>query len=271
MYNVALKLAYLGTKFHGFQRQPDLRTVEGELIKALIAAGVVKSLEESNYTIAGRTDRGVHALGNVVVFRTDKKIIINHINDFLPKDIRILGSTGIPLGFKPRYAHRRHYRYVIHTDRWEEDWDLEKMQEAARLMEGTHNFRNFSKRNERNPIRTVDRVRITKKNGHYLVDVFGESFLWNMVRKMVSVLLSIGRSEIDVKDVKNFLDPKYKVIIAPKNPEGLILMDVYYQGVKFQMDAYARERFITTLKEECRNHQRLLVTGEEMIRALHDH
>jgi len=271
MYHVALKLAYLGTKFHGFQRQPDLRTVEGELIKGLKAAGIIKDLEKSNYSIAGRTDRGVHALGNVVAFRTDKKIIINHINNFLPKDIKILGSTGIPLGFKPRYAHRRHYRYVIQEDRWDEDWDLEKMQEAARFMEGTHNFRNFSKRNERNPIRTVELVRITKRNGNYLVDVFGMSFLWSMVRKMVSVILSAGKSETDVKDVKNFFDPKCKVLIAPVFADGLILMDVCYQGVKFQMDAYANERFITTLKEECYNHQRLLATSKEMITALYDH
>jgi tRNA pseudouridine38-40 synthase len=269
MFNIALKLAYLGTGFHGFQRQPDLRTVEGELIKALEAAGVVNNLEQSNYSIAGRTDRGVHALGNVVAFRTDKKIIINHINDFLPKDIRILGSSNIPLGFKPRFAHRRHYRYVVCRE-WEEEWDMGNMQEAALVMEGTHNFLNFSKRNERNSIRRVDRVRITQRNRHYLVDVVGESFLWNMVRKMVSVLLSTGKSEIDAKDVKNFLDPKYNAAIVPISPDGLILMEVCYQGVKFQEDAYARERFTMTLMEECRSHQRMLVTGEEMIRALYD-
>lgn len=271
MYNVALKLAYLGTDFHGFQRQPGLRTVEGELIKALESAEVVKNLEQSNYSIAGRTDKGVHALGNVVIFRTNKKIIINQINDFLPQDIRILGNTGIPLGFKPRYAHKRYYRYVIHRDRWEKDWNMDKMRDAARVMEGTHNYRNFSKRNERNPIRRIDRVRITERNEYCLVDVIGESFLWNMVRKMVSVILSIGKSEIDLKDVKNFLDPKYKALITPISPEGLILMDVCYHGVKFQMNDYAREHFIKHLKEECRNHQRLLDTGEEMIRALYNH
>jgi tRNA pseudouridine38-40 synthase len=270
MLNVALKLAYLGTGFHGFQRQPDLRTVEGELIKALESAGVVDNLKQSNYSIASRTDRGVHALGNVVAFRTDKKITINHINDFLPKDIRILGISSIPLGFRPRFAHRRHYRYVVCRDQWEEECDMEKMQEAALVMEGTHNFLNFSKRNERNPLRRVERVRITQRNCHYLVDVLGESFLWNMVRKMVSVLLSTGKSEIDLKDVKNFLNPKCKVAIAPISPEGLILMEVCYQGVKFQEDAYARERFTMTLMEECRSHQRMLVTAEEMIRALYD-
>jgi tRNA pseudouridine38-40 synthase len=271
MLNVALKLAYLGTGFHGFQRQPDLRTVEGELIKALEAAGVVNDFEQSNYSIAGRTDRGVHALGNVIAFRTDKKITINHINDFLPKDIRILGNSRIPLGFKPRFAHRRHYRYVAYRDQWEEEWDIKKMQEAALAMEGTHNFLNFSKRNERNPIRRVDQVRITQRNRHYLVDVVGESFLWNMVRKMVSVLISIAKSEIDVKDVKNFLNPQYKATITPATAEGLILMEVCYQGIKFQEDAYARKRFIMTLIEECRSHQRMLVAGEEMIKALYEH
>ncbi|MBI4814188.1 MAG: tRNA pseudouridine(38-40) synthase TruA [Methanobacterium sp.] len=244
MIRVALKVAYLGTDFYGFQRQPNLRTVEGELIIALEESGVITNLGQSNYSIAGRTDRGVHALGNVVSFCTDKEPIINQINDLLPLDIRILGSTRVPLGFKTRYAHKRHYRYVLCREPGDNEWNTNNMQEAAHLMEGTHNFLNFSRRSERNPLRTVDSVLITSKDNMCLVDVEGASFLWNMVRKIMTVLLSVGKDELELEDVQRCLDPQYPAAITPMPPESLILMDVFYQGVKFKEDDYARARFI---------------------------
>jgi tRNA pseudouridine38-40 synthase len=269
MIRVALKLAYLGTDFYGFQRQPNLRTVEGELLGALEEVGLISNPGQSNYSIAGRTDRGVHALGNVVSFRTDKMPIINQINDILPLNIRILGSASVPMGFKTRFAHRRHYRYVLCTGPWEEGLEIEKMQQAAHLMEGTHNFLNFSKRNERNPIRKVESVTIKPQNKTiYMVDVVGESFLWNMVRKMVSVLLGVGECEVEVEEVEKFLNPQYSAAITPMPPESLILMDVSYKDVQFKEDEYARLRFLQALSEECLNHQRMVAATEEMIRAL---
>ena len=127
---VALKIAYMGRDFHGFQRQPGLRTVESELLGALEEVGVIENLGQSNYSIAGRTDRGVHALGNVVSFRTRKMPIINQVNDILPRDIRILGFAQVPIGFKTRYANKRHYRYILCNVN-DELMDIEKMQEAA--------------------------------------------------------------------------------------------------------------------------------------------
>ncbi|BDZ68306.1 tRNA pseudouridine(38-40) synthase TruA [Methanobacterium ferruginis] len=268
MRKVALKLAYLGTEFYGFQRQPNLRTVEGKLLEALQKVGLINNLGQANYSLAGRTDRGVHALGNVVSFRTDQELIINQINDLLPQDMRILGSARVPLGFKARYAHKRHYRYVLAKPPLEEEWETDKMEEAACLMEGTHNFLNFSRRNERNPIRRVDTVKITPHNQVYLVDVVGESFLWNMVRKMVAVLLSVGKDELEVEDVQKFLDPQYKAAISPLPPESLILMDVFYQGLQFKEDEYACSRFLQALNDECYNHQRMVASTEEMIRTL---
>lgn len=268
MIRVALKLAYLGTDFYGFQRQPNLRTVEGELLGALEEAGVINNLGQSNYSIAGRTDRGVHALGNVVSFRTDKMPIINQINDLLPQDMRILGSAQVPMGFKTRFAHRRHYRYVLYNGQYEEPLEIEKMQEAAHLMEGTHNFFNFSKRNERNPIRNVESIMIKPLNQIYLVDVIGESFLWNMVRKMVAVLLGVGKGELEVEQVKKFFDPQYNPAITPMPPESLILMNVFYKGLQFNEDEYAKLRFLRGLSDQCLNHQRMVAVTEEMIKAL---
>jgi tRNA pseudouridine38-40 synthase len=267
MIRVALKIAYLGTDFYGFQRQPNLRTVEGELLSALEEAGAIKNFGQSNYSLAGRTDRGVHALGNVVSFNTENDPIINQINDLLPQDIRILGSSRVSTGFKARFAYKRHYRYVLCRG-VKDNWAVGKMQEAAHLMEGTHNYRNFSKRSERNPLRTVDSVQIKPHGRVYLVDVVGESFLWNMVRKMVAVLLSVGKGELEVEDVQRFLDPSQPAAITPLAPESLILMDVSYRGVEFKEDNYARSRFIQTLNKECFNHQKMVAATKEMILVL---
>jgi tRNA pseudouridine38-40 synthase len=270
MIRVALKLAYLGTDFYGFQRQPDLRTVEGELLKALEESGLISNLGQSNYSIAGRTDRGVHSLGNVVSLRTDKMPIINQINDLLPNDIRIIGSAQVPMGFKTRFAHRRHYRYVLCKEPWEGELDTDKMQEAGHLMEGTHNYINFSKRNERNPIRKVQSVTIKPQKEVYFVDVVGESFLWNMVRKMVAVLLSVGKAELELEDVNKLMDPQKTAAITPLSPESLILMDVFYKDIQFKEDEYARYRFSQALSEECRNHQRMVFATEAMINTLNE-
>ncbi|NYB52232.1 MAG: tRNA pseudouridine(38-40) synthase TruA [Methanobacteriaceae archaeon] len=268
MIRVALKLAYIGTDFYGFQRQPHLRTVEGELLKALKEAGIITDLAQSNYSIAGRTDRGVHALGNVVSFRTKKMPIINQINDLLPKDVRILGSARVPMGFKTRYAHRRHYRYVLCKNRRGEEWETHKMQQAAHLMEGTHNFINFSKRSRRNPIRNVESIIITPQKHLCTVDVIGESFLWNMVRKMVGVLLSVGKGDLSIDDVRKMMNPQNTAAITPLPPESLILMDVCYEGVHFKADEYARHRFSRALREVCHNHWRIVAATEEMINSL---
>lgn len=267
MIRVALKIAYMGTDFHGFQRQPGLRTVENELLGALEDARVIENLGQSNYSIAGRTDRGVHALGNVVSFRTRKMPIINQINDILPRDIMILGFAHVPLGFKTRYANRRHYRYILCNVN-EEPLDIEKMQEAAHLMEGTHNFINFSRRTERNPMRRVDSVTITVTNQTYLIDVVGESFLWNMVRKMVAVLKSVGNGELNVDEIRKFFKPQYTAAITPMPPESLILMDVHYKHVRFKENEYARSKFIQTLSEEFLNYQRMAAATAEMIQSL---
>lgn len=247
MRKVALKVAYIGTDFHGFQRQPDVNTVENELINALKSADLIDNLKDSGYAIAGRTDRGVHALGNVISFRTPEDVVINQINDHLPKSIRILAKAGVPFGFKPRYAKNRYYRYVI-TGR--EDLDLDKMEEASKIMEGTHDYSNFSKRTERNPERTIDEIKISKKDDILILDVLGESFLWNMVRKIASVLFLVGTSDLDIDEVKKFLDPSFDAAITPMPPEGLILMDTVYENIKFKYDDYALEKFLKALNEE---------------------
>lgn len=253
MLKIALKIAYLGSGFHGFARQPDLPTIEGELIKALRGSGILDEPSDAGYSIAGRTDRGVHSLGNVVAFRTESKVNVNQINDLLPASIKVLGQASVHYGFKPRFARQRHYRYLLPKNPFEGDWDLEMMQEATRVFIGTHNFRNFSKRRERNPIRTIDHLEVKDRGDILSFDIQGESFLWNMVRKIITVLINVGRGEIDATDIEKFLNPQEQIFITPVPPEGLILMDVIYDKVRFAEDVYAQKLFLSVLMKDYMN------------------
>jgi len=263
---VALKVAYIGTEFHGFQRQPDHKTVEGELISALIYSNLIDNLKDSGYAISGRTDRGVHALGNVISFRTSEDVKINYINDSLPKSIRILAVAGVPFGFKPRYAKSRYYRYIIANGT---NFDLEKIEIASREIQGTHDFSNFSKRSERNPVRTVENIEISLKEDLLLIDVVGESFLWNMVRKIATVLFMVGSKQLDIDDIQKFLDPSICAAIPPMPPEGLILMDTIYEGVKFKYDEYATKKFLSILEEEYNYNKTIAAAEKTMMDKLH--
>lgn len=276
MKKVALKVAYIGNNFHGFQRQPEHRTVEGELIYALKKAGLIGDPKKSYFSIAGRTDRGVHALGNVISFMGEKEVIINQINDNLPKEIQILAKAPVHYGFKPRYALKRHYKYVLleNTRRYPSTWeldvpekgfDLEKMRKAATYFEGTHNFINFSKRSERNPLRKVDSVKVNRNSGLVTVDVIGESFLWNMVRKMVKTILEAGNGKINPSYIIELLNPENNIPLKPMAPENLILMDVSYKNLKFQYDDYACSRFQSTLREELFKHESEVLLEKTMI------
>jgi tRNA pseudouridine38-40 synthase len=268
MLKIAFKVAYIGTDYHGFQRQPNLPTIEGELLRAFKKSGISDSPEKSDYSIAGRTDRGVSALGNVVCLKTDNDVTINRINYYLPSNIRIIGSTRVSNGFKPRYAKLRHYRYILDKSLCPNNLNLKLMKQAAKQMEGKHNYINFSKRSERAPERMVYSVDLVETPDNIVFDVVGESFLWNMVRKMVKVLLMLGREELTLEDLETLFNPDVPAAIKPVASEGLILMDVVYDGIEFPCEGYAVNNFMKTLKQEYARKKTILDVEKEMINVL---
>lgn len=269
MRRVALKIAYLGTEYYGFQRQPGLTTVEGEILSALEKLGLVSDIDKCGFEIAGRTDRGVHALGNVISFLTEERIIINQINDALPRSIRILAQAEVPLHFKARYALNRHYLYLLPLSPGIV-LDFNKMIEASKLFKGTHDFTNFSKRSERSRVRTIDGIKIKEKNESVQIEVVGESFLWNMVRKIVTVLLMVGKVEIELDELHDYFNPQKDRPIRPMPPEGLILMDITYFDVKFSEDPYASKAFKSFLQKEYLKSQSIALSQMAMINGLKD-
>lgn len=287
MKRTALKIAYIGTNFHGFQRQPDVRTVEEELIYHLRKLGYIEDdLKSARFRIAGRTDRGVHSLGNVISFQSEKEVQVNQINNSLPNDIQIIAKAPVRFGFKPRYAKMRKYRYIL----FDTGLDMEAIQAAARLFEGTHNFTNFTKRNQKTTTRTIDKIEIISpnisensknldKNYPHLnqsykpifFDIYGESFLWNMVRKMMRVFVDIGLGKMSLDELEKLLNPspdESRAYIKVLEPENLILMDIEYEGIKFQYDDYACERFRRYLVDTLLNHQKTYAIKEIMLNSL---
>ena len=283
MKRTALKIGYIGTNFHGFQRHPDLRTVEEELIYHLRKLDYIDDLKKSRFRIAGRTDAGVHSLGNVISFQSEKEVRVNEINNSLPDDIQILAKAPVRFGFKPRYAEMRHYRYMLFRD----DLDLSKLREVAEVFKGTHNFTNFTKRFQKTTTRTIDDIKINCVNltdfhkrefpnlhetiSPIFVDIYGEIFLWNMVRKMMRVFVDVAIGKMDLTDVKKLLNPNEgdsRANIKVLEPDYLILMDIKYDGVKFIYDDYACERFKRDLIDSLTNLQKNYAIKESLINCL---
>lgn len=268
MVKTAFKVAYIGTDYYGFQRQPDLPTVEGELLKAFKKVGVMKDPFKSNYSIAGRTDKGVHSIGNVVALKTDSDVSINQINCFLPPTIQIIGKAFVPNNFKPRYAENRHYKYIYFNDPYGDELNLDLMKDASKIFEGTHNFQNFSKRSERNPTRTIDLLKVSQSNDTTVFDVVGESFLWNMVRKIVNIITMAGASKITENEIEQLLNQEIMAPVTPAPPEGLILISINYKNIEFIDEDYAKNNFFKTLKETYLKRKTIAAVEEEIIKIL---
>ncbi|WP_407422182.1 tRNA pseudouridine(38-40) synthase TruA [Methanobrevibacter sp.] len=284
MKRTALKIGYIGTNFHGFQRQPNVRTVEEELIYHLRKLDYIDDLKKSRFRIAGRTDAGVHSLGNVISFQSEKEVRVNEINNSLPDDIQILAKAPVRYAFKPRYAQMRQYRYFLF-----QDLDIDKLNEVAEIFKGTHNFTNFTKRFQKTTTRTIDDIKITKvelddyhkrdfPNLHdtiapIFVDIYGESFLWNMVRKMMRVFVDVAQDRMSLDDVRDLLNPPEnspRASIKVMEAEYLILMDIQYDGIKFTYDDYACKRFKRDLITSLDNLQKKYAIRESMIKSLDD-
>jgi tRNA pseudouridine38-40 synthase len=258
---VALKLAYIGTGYHGSQIQPDVSTIEGELYKALRDLGIIEDPKSANFVSAGRTDAGVHALGQVVAFDTEKLnlAIPRVINSKLPNSIWAWAHAIVPDDFNPRYdAVCRSYRYIMSG----EQYDISKIRSATKLLIGTHDFANFCTADEdRGTVRNVKRIDVRVSGAFTKIDVQADSFLWNMVRKMVTSLMMVGSGVRDLEWLEQMLDPEsYEEGVEPAPAYGLTLMQVDYTlPIEWTDDGYAIRRAREHVHEHLVRHR---VMGE---------
>ena len=233
---LALRIAYDGTAFYGFQRQPGIRTVEGELINVLTKLKIIESPEKNDFKGASRTDRGVSAFFNVVSFvpgeRADlaRPEVLNHH----PHDLWVLGVAEVPDDFHPRFwAISKTYRYYL----IDEGFELEKMVGCAKLFEGRHDFSAFARLEPgRDPVREITHISITPRHGYYVIEITGKSFLWEMVRRIVNALRFCGLSLLEPEDVGAMLSGVYEKKVPPAPPENLILWHIEYPNVEFKTD-----------------------------------
>jgi len=241
---IALKLAYIGDRYHGFQIQQNAHAIESEIFASLEKNNIVDNIKDARYSRAARTDRGVHAAGQVIAFNTRAGFgdslprIINHD---LPGDIWVWAHAEVPPGFDARRdAVRRDYRYYL----YDQGYNVPDMRESGSLFTGTHDFSNFARKIE-GAVRTIDRLEIHERYGFIIIEVSAPSFLWNMVRRIASALEQIGTGSQDSCWIRELLDPKRHPIhqgIMPAPAYGLVLRNVAFDGVEWMEDEYSKTK-----------------------------
>ncbi|MGH2784081.1 MAG: tRNA pseudouridine(38-40) synthase TruA [Actinomycetota bacterium] len=240
---MALLVAYDGTDFHGFARQPSRRTVQGVLEEAL--SQLLRTPVRT--TGAGRTDAGVHAAGQVVSFEapdgTDSAWVAARLNKRLGPEVSIRGAAAVPDSFDARFgAKRREYEYHLYRtpapdpflDRFAVhlpgDLDLLAMRSAAKAFVGEHDFSSFCRRGEGSLVRRVRSITFASPEpGRLVVRVVADSFCHQMVRSLVGLLLEIGRGKRPAGDARKALSARNRGAAGPVAPaKGLVLRSVTY-------------------------------------------
>jgi tRNA pseudouridine38-40 synthase len=233
------RVEYDGTDFSGFQAQPGVRTVQRELETALARLSGGRRVAVVG---AGRTDAGVHATDQVIAFTYGGRLAAGELERalvaLLPPDVAIHGLRRVQVGFSPRRAARyREYRYTIwngprsplrertaHGVRV--PLDVAAMAKAGQVLVGRHDFSAFGA-TDRNPVRTVHAVRVRKTGRRIVIDVRAEAFLRGMARRIVAVLIEVGRGKMNEDDVATVLTARHPALDGAMAPsKGLCLVRV---------------------------------------------
>ena len=240
-----LTLEYAGTRYSGWQVQQNARTVAGEVEKAIREATGADRFELYG---SGRTDAGVHALGQVAHLdlraHVPPETLRRRLNDTLPSDINVLRLEPAAPRFHARHdAVARSYIYQVARRRtafakpfvwWvKDDCDAERMRQTARAFVGFHDFRAFSDVDPRAKSTTVqlDAFDVHEDEDLLVLHVEASHFLWKMVRRLVGVLVEVGRGQLSVGDAGNLFDADPRTVAPLTAPaSGLFLERVYYQG-----------------------------------------
>lgn len=243
-YKVVLQ--YIGTRYAGWQIQKHHPSIQGTLKQALKTL----SGEETSVVGAGRTDAGVHALGQVAHFRLTQDLPANYLlralNGLLPWDIRVLRVRHAPDGFHAqKEALRKRYEYRIHNGRILPPFlhgyvyhvvpplDWQAMQQACQWLCGSHDFSGFAASTTavKNRNRTLFLSDLRKKGRLIVYRIEADGFLHHMVRNIVGTLMEIGKGRREPRDVLRILDSRDRRQAGPTAPaHGLYLVKVWYSG-----------------------------------------
>ncbi len=244
MRNIKLIIEYDGKSFNGWQKQPTKLNIQGEIEKAIEEI----TGEKVDLTASGRTDAGVHSLGQTANFKTDSQIpiekIAKAINSKLKKSIVIKSAEEVDEKFHSRYSVKsKTYRYIINNSengtaiyRGLEyhipmKLDVKKMQEAVKFFEGEHDFKGFkaSGTSSKSSIRTIYKGEVKQEGERIIIEVTGNGFLYNMVRIIAGTLVDVGLEKIKPEEISEIIESKDRTKAGKTlPPHGLYLLKVEY-------------------------------------------
>ena len=245
MRNIKLTIEYDGKDFNGWQKQPNKLNIQGTIEQA------IKSItgEDVELNASGRTDAGVHAIGQVANFKTDSQIPIEKmaiaINSRLKKSIVIKKAEEVEERFHSRLnCKKKTYRYVINNSfegtaiyrnletHIPQKLDVEKMKEAVKYFEGEHDFKAFkaSGTSSKNSIRTIYEAKVYAEKERIFIELTGNGFLYNMVRIIAGTLVEVGMEKIKPEQIIEIINEgKREKAGKTLPPQGLYLLKVMYE------------------------------------------
>ncbi|MFH1191079.1 MAG: tRNA pseudouridine(38-40) synthase TruA [Candidatus Omnitrophota bacterium] len=251
MRNIKLTIEYAGTHYHGWQVQNVKHKSDArcQTIQQIIEKTLRRILQEDiKLTVAGRTDSGVHALCQVANFKSSSRMPLEKLhwalNCLLPQDIKVARIKNVGLDFNSRFsAKSKLYRYTILNRKYSSallanrvyffhyPLDVPLMRSEAKVLLGRHNFTSFQAADtrQRNPLRTIKLIKISKDKDLLHIDIQADSFLYNMVRSIAGTLLEIGRGRFSQGSMEKILKARNRQLAGPTLPaKGLYLVKVKY-------------------------------------------
>ena len=246
MRNIRLTIEYDGKDYNGWQKQPNKLNIQGEIERAIFNI----MHEEVDLIGSGRTDAGVHSLGQVANFKTNSNFPIEKmpiaLNSQLKNSIVIKKAEEVDERFHSRYnAKNKTYRYIINNSKtgtaiyrnleycYPFELDVEKMQKAAKYFEGEHDFKAFksSGTSGKNSVRTIYKAEVKKDGERIIIELTGNGFLYNMVRIISGTLLDVGLGKIKPEEISEIIESKNRQNAGKTLPaHGLYLVCVEYKN-----------------------------------------
>ena len=258
---LAFTIGYIGKQFHGSQIQPDVKTVQGELIRVFQKLKWLESNDLGhNLVLSSRTDAGVNVRRNGGVVTIEKSLwnslnrrkMVRAVDDRLPDDIVFLDVKEVDEDWNPRMASHRVYRYRLEgIQGWK--YSREKFQDWLDLFVGTYDARNFARLEEgKNPIRKIFSCTPWVVNDRVVgFEIVGEAFLWNQVRRTAMALYGLSTGELSEQQIIDAIQqPERSVDFGVAPPEWLILWDVIWPDFEHQISDETEFSFTPPPEEE---------------------
>ncbi|QKY17927.1 tRNA pseudouridine(38-40) synthase TruA [Halorubrum sp. CBA1229] len=252
----AFRVAYDGREFAGFQRQPHATTIEGTLLRALANHGILDRGDgpthatPPGYAAAGRTDAGVSAVAQTVSFEAPEWLTPRAFNGHLPGSVRVWAAADVRDGFHATHdADRRTYRYHLYAPEAgapsadpAHAVDDVRVRDALDRLSGRHDFHNLTS-DDAGTVRDLTAT-ATRDDDLLVLEVAADGFPRALVRRLVAAVRAVGRGQTDLSRIDRLLDSDPvpgEIGVGPAPPEPLVLWDVAYEGVSFDVDREAAE------------------------------